>query len=200
MLKTEMLRGTATHLFSPQSRAFLDVTAAVAPSTLERLAGFRFKFVQGEVGQEKRKETGRFQVSAVEKQESMHGVMEGSTKRARVLDKASAERINAEVADRRESTLMAEDGEGSGLPEKWNSQMQSTRAPFTHISTSLQKMLCSVSPGSARVHAHSSPSELSAHQMSSCQKSARVHPHRSSEARASLNSKGRSQHVAKSVR
>ena len=33
-----------------QSRAFLDVTAAVAPSTLEGLAGFRFKFVQGEVG------------------------------------------------------------------------------------------------------------------------------------------------------
>ena len=54
----------------------------------------------------------------MERLASKHGVMEGSTKRVRVLDKASAERINAEVADRRESTLMAEDGGGSGVVRK----------------------------------------------------------------------------------
>ena len=192
MLNKEKLRGNATHLFSPLSdpdspghflmlqqpwlqarwRAWQDSGSSSCRAKLVDVARARIE----EENQEKRKEAGRVQVSEVERQESKHGVLEGSTKRVRVLDKASAERINAEVADRRESTWMAEDGGRSGVARKVEfSDAKHEIVVYPHFHE-FGRMLCSVSLESARVP-----------------------PHRSSEARASLNSKGRSQHVAKSV-
>ena len=126
MLNTEKLRGNGTHLFSPLSdpdspghflllqqpwlqarwKAWKESCSSSCRAKLDHVPEY-----EEEGGTEKRKEAKEVQGPSVEKHvESREADFEGSAKMARMVDKASAEQIIAEDADRRERSLVTEEG------------------------------------------------------------------------------------------